>query len=355
MLLNQIKKMFITGTLTQQQYAEIKSDVCHKNKNVLKVYALFFSVVLFALGVSNAVLKVETGLLPLIAVCFAVWMSVLLFYKGRSDKATKVLVYLAVSMVLGYGLLVAYLNPDRLIISLLPLMCLVQVLFCLRPWVSNLITLLTMAIALLLIFLVRSPENMSIDTTNVIAFGLLSCVAGSSVNSSRLEGIYLARENKKLADRDALTGIYNRSRFMEDISQYREMATPLTCIYVDVNGLHELNNEKGHSEGDRIIRLIAFAFSRAFEKELSYRTGGDEFVFFTENTNEEEIKAIISEVKRKLSAKGAHPAVGYAICGEGEPFNEALTKAEKLMYKDKADYYKDSAHDRRRSDKNRQT
>ena len=56
-------------------------------------------------------------------------------------------------------------------------------------------------------------------------------------------------------DRDTLTGMYNRNRYERDLPVlFSRYQSSLTCIYIDVNGLREMNNTKGHDLGDKMLR-----------------------------------------------------------------------------------------------------
>ena len=54
--------------------------------------------------------------------------------------------------------------------------------------------------------------------------------------------------------------------------------SPAICVYIDANGLHELNNERGHEAGDLMLRFGAESLMEQFPKGSLYRVGGDEFV-----------------------------------------------------------------------------
>ena len=56
--------------------------------------------------------------------------------------------------------------------------------------------------------------------------------------------------------------------------------SPAICVYIDANGLHELNNERGHEAGDLMLRFVAESLMEQFPKGSLCRVGGDEFVVF---------------------------------------------------------------------------
>ena len=49
-------------------------------------------------------------------------------------------------------------------------------------------------------------------------------------------------------------------------------------VYIDVVGLHEINNHLGHKAGDGMLCAVAGAMQRMFPLADTYRIGGDEFV-----------------------------------------------------------------------------
>ena len=50
--------------------------------------------------------------------------------------------------------------------------------------------------------------------------------------------------------------------------------SPAICVYIDANGLHELNNERGHEAGDLMLRFVAESLMEQFPKGSLYRVGG---------------------------------------------------------------------------------
>ncbi len=57
----------------------------------------------------------------------------------------------------------------------------------------------------------------------------------------------------------------------------------MVCTYIDVVGLHEVNDHLGHRSGDTLLCSIANAARKFFASSRIYRVGGDEFVILTPN------------------------------------------------------------------------
>jgi diguanylate cyclase (GGDEF)-like protein len=90
-------------------------------------------------------------------------------------------------------------------------------------------------------------------------------------------------ETQRLADRDGLTGLYNRRRMLEMLeaaiveAQHRFQCVGL--LFIDLNGFKAINDEYGHAAGDRILGVVATRIAgRVRTGDVVCRYGGDEFV-----------------------------------------------------------------------------
>lgn len=85
-----------------------------------------------------------------------------------------------------------------------------------------------------------------------------------------------------LAYRDALTGVKNKTAYLEAINlleQSIRLKRPTFAVVIfDVIGLKHVNDTYGHDFGDILILESSKMISRAFNQSPVYRIGGDEFV-----------------------------------------------------------------------------
>ncbi|MGA8277431.1 MAG: diguanylate cyclase [Rhodanobacteraceae bacterium] len=110
------------------------------------------------------------------------------------------------------------------------------------------------------------------------------------VTASKLEEQRLT----ELVYHDELTGLLNRKGFFERlqraIDRSADQNSPLALMYVDVDGLKQINDRHGHAVGDVLLR----AFARRLEQCLRFsdsisRLGGDEFTVIMEGISQREI------------------------------------------------------------------
>ena len=151
-------------------------------------------------------------------------------------------------------------------------------------------------------------------------------------------------------DMDGLTGLRNRFCFENRIKTYinREFET-IGCIYIDADGLHEINNEEGHERGDMLIKTVADKAKEMWGEEDTFRIGGDEFVAFVFDVPREQITEEIGKLKESLKEKGFSASVGYNVEYKNYLHLQTFIKrAEDMMYSEKREHYR-GANDRRRN------
>lgn len=123
------------------------------------------------------------------------------------------------------------------------------------------------------------------------------------------------RKAKKLALEDKATGLQNRNAFENLEKETKDRVFPvLTCAYIDINGLHEINNLHGHDFGDRIIETLSEALKASFPRQSLYRLGGDEFIVLSETADPEEVGRKLEIANRKTMTEGS--GICYAVVRE---------------------------------------
>jgi len=126
---------------------------------------------------------------------------------------------------------------------------------------------------------------------------------------------------KYLGFHDALTGLYNRTFFEEEIKRLNTQRNyPLSVIMTDINGLKVVNDTLGHDRGDELLKNTAKVLKSVARKEdIVARIGGDEFTVILPHADEHasqsfsnRFKKACEEYNRKTQLK-LSVAMGYAI------------------------------------------
>ena len=102
---------------------------------------------------------------------------------------------------------------------------------------------------------------------------------------------------------DQGTGLMNQRAYEKYLcaSENHGFASAV-CIYIDANGLHEINNERGHEAGDRMLRMMADQLREQFPDSKIYRIGEDDFVVFPSDAQEQPCRVRMDEISARLAA-----------------------------------------------------
>ena len=127
---------------------------------------------------------------------------------------------------------------------------------------------------------------------------------------------------KRLAVTDALTGIYNRHGFDEQVEQYMRQNPKKNCVVamLDIDDFKLVNDMYGHAAGDGALQKLAESMKQYFSKNaILGRNGGDEFSIFMPDCTVVDAKPFLkkfTEETRKFYCKGeAHTftiSLGFA-------------------------------------------
>ncbi len=148
---------------------------------------------------------------------------------------------------------------------------------------------------------------------------------------------------------DALSGCLSRYSYNQAYNSLasKPLASDFAVIFIDLNGLKQINDKYGHEVGDEYIQYASSILLSAFHgKGECFRTGGDEFLVFL-RSSEEEIKGLTSLCQAKaaewkaIKGETMSLAIGYAtVSGSNEMnLNELIACADAKMYEEKKHYY----------------
>lgn len=157
---------------------------------------------------------------------------------------------------------------------------------------------------------------------------------------------------KDKAYQDALTGLPNRrlfySRLESALLRAERQFNQLAVLYIDLNNFKPINDQHGHSAGDKALVQIAQRLKKNFRTtDTLARLGGDEFVALVNIDDKHQAEAIARKVLNNLTAPldlgvNITPTISASIgislfpssAGNAE---ELIQKADEAMYKAKRD------------------
>ena len=152
-----------------------------------------------------------------------------------------------------------------------------------------------------------------------------------------------SRTLKTEKDRDGLTGLYNKGKFMEMKRTLFRNRDAIAVFMMDVNNLKQMNDNFGHEAGDSLIRKAAESLKKIEARNvMPFRTGGDEFAVVAIHVTREEAAEIrrnweegLAELNRAGDGIPCEIACGFAFGEKEYDLDEVFALADERMYEDK--------------------
>jgi len=214
-----------------------------------------------------------------------------------------------------------------------------------------------------------SPFMAPVDKAELVVF--FGCVLAALVQARRVQNLYqyqlfllrardelrtdeANRRNEQLSSIayvDRLTDVPNR-RYFEEIADAIDAAPahalPLAICMLDVDHFKNLNDQLGHTQGDRCLRVVAATIRNSLrnQSDMVARYGGEEFVLILPNTNREQALEIAERIREAVMNLN-HPnpgtnlghvtiSVGVACAARPIRVEPLLRQADEALYRAKS-------------------
>ena len=144
---------------------------------------------------------------------------------------------------------------------------------------------------------------------------------------------------KFMSYQDGLTSLYNRNKYIQMLEKYRQQTVVnIGVIYLDLNGLKEVNDQYGHEAGDELIRKSAKIISQVYPGN-TYRVGGDEFVVLALNVEKTVFEEKLKTLRELMSRQNISISLGALWEKECNNLQKLLKNADQQMYEEKKKYH----------------
>lgn len=142
---------------------------------------------------------------------------------------------------------------------------------------------------------------------------------------------------------DALTGIYNRKKVMEDVQLFLGADEKFAIMFIDLDKFKEINDKYGHEAGDCVLKVAAARLQSIIcPGDTISRIGGDEFIIILRSWDDaaytQELAAtIIKELSMVITINGNQFYIGASIGislfpSHGADADTLISKADMAMY-----------------------
>ena len=154
-----------------------------------------------------------------------------------------------------------------------------------------------------------------------------------------------------LADRDPLTGLYNRRRFEENFEKILTRAARyghgVALLYFDIDNFKQINDLSGHKVGDEIIQKVSQVLRQSIRAtDLPVRQGGDEFAVVMDEVDIDVVNCAVQQFRERLNSvrfrrndrlNSISCSIGVALYPEhGSTVGELMANADTAMYRAKS-------------------
>jgi len=164
---------------------------------------------------------------------------------------------------------------------------------------------------------------------------------------SALRTQHLVKLLEQRAQLDGLTGLWNRryfdQRMIQEVSEAKRHARPLTLVLCDVDRFKRLNDQFGHPFGDSVLEKVAQILSGGRTSDIACRYGGEEFGLILSSTNIESGSEVAERLRMAIESivwPGNPDLVvtaSFGIC-DTENFGDHITPETMLENADLALY-----------------
>lgn len=173
---------------------------------------------------------------------------------------------------------------------------------------------------------------------------ILVCVIDNFRKRKLLKELEVARGIMESASQhDFLTGIPNRSKFMEDLQKTIEAKIPCTIMMIDIDEFKKINDTYGHTAGDEALKEVA-ARLKALQSQIltPYRFAGDEFIILIKSKQSKIVDKTAFQLKELFNKSFMLAGEARKVCGsigiasypkDTEDLEQLIVCADHAMYK----------------------
>ena len=274
-----LKKLFLYGGLEKEEYLRLLPQIHEENRRLLRVFSMIAAVMfLLLLIVSvnsggfasvNSTTYLFSGLVMLIIlICKR-------FFVPKHPGLVTPLVYIFEIVLYVFSIRISMLHADMPAVSAVAFLLVSPLLFYDRPVRLSALISAVVAVFCVIVSRFKQPEVAATDIWNMITFGIVAIASTVFMMNVKIRALAQSRQIEYLSQTDLLTGVKNRNHFERQMGRYPAMCSKnLICVYGDVNGLHEMNNEKGHQAGDQMLHAVAERLQNSFRRRVRGFPGG---------------------------------------------------------------------------------
>ena len=346
-----VRNYFCYCGIEKEQYKAVKKDAYVSNFEVWRVLHLIMTIafgVLFVFSLMSS-LAASNRYYYLGAFIYSAIVCVFFFILNKRSIIPQLIIYLSISLLFLFGVLITQNKPDTPAISFIAFLLITPVFMIDKPYFMSIELVVASTVYLVWMHFIKTPDVWRADLMNIIIYTLVGIAIHIIVNSFRIKEFVLMQKINEQKDTDELTGIKNKAALTKKINKFMSYAdnNKGTLYLLDINYFKAINDKYGHDVGDVVLQQVGSYLKEKFiNKEVVGRFGGDEFIVFLKNIDDVEFaKKTANEIYDELAERIKLPtdefkfnvSIGIAIYrGEEKNYSELFKKADIALYQTKA-------------------
>ncbi|MDE6658335.1 MAG: diguanylate cyclase, partial [Oscillospiraceae bacterium] len=178
--------------------------------------------------------------------------------------------------------------------------------------------------------------NSDFPIKSMLCHSFMLSISNSIENIRKL--IYLNRavyELDKLYTLDQMCGVYNRTGFIritaELLKRCQKENRSIMITFIDMDGLKFINDNYGHKEGDFALQRLSSVIKECCGSGICARFGGDEFIVFNADADEDDMEKLESDFQKKLKEVNSILMKPYEIDASIGTIVAQVTPKDKLF------------------------
>lgn len=352
-MIDTIRSFFTLG-VSEDDYGRLKGRIYEENQNNL----VFLSRILCILAIPGTVFVyfiyggfgVSFWIYLSLFVCLLISFVLARRGRKRTELDTNLQMYVFISMLIGYSIVLStVMNPGMMAVKYIAFIMTLPMFFTDRP-----VRISAYIIACTVLFIISAVicddrSILALDIFQALIFGTVSIVTSTYLTRIKIQRLYYESKWKHISETDLMTGLNSRNLYEQKFRSFPDKCSKnLICVFLDVNGLHEVDIKQGYDAGDSILKTTASIFQQRFGTENTYRIGGDEFVAIIPDTSEDTVRKTIESIYYETDKAGFTVSMGMSVMENGKINMDTLTKsAANEMSEVKRQHYQKAENDRR--------
>lgn len=234
-----------------------------------------------------------------------------------------------------------YESPDFLIQSLGVIIIIFSIFLVPNKWKYMIFTSACVSIGffgLSLYFLKNiKMAEFSAGVVHILLIILLIGISSYRINYYKRAQYLNSKKLIKMSVTDGLTGIYNRSKFDNELEKWVEVSrrynTNLSLVIYDIDNFKTINDSYGHLVGDKVLVDIVKIVMKVIRKtDVFARWGGEEFTILLPNTEIDQAVDISRRLRRMIS-EYQFDEVGKVTCSFGVSYLKKNDDIETFLHR----------------------